>query len=154
MAAFAAAVERLDSADHAYRLAIESALAPETSHALLDAMTAFRNGVADVRERTRRTTNYGDYDPLDTYIPSIPASHAHATRAANEADIARAEVAQRRAQINAHVAESLEKHEIERLIEAKRVRNAAFDRAIRAAMPAGTSDQLATNLLLLAEGWY
>jgi hypothetical protein len=52
------------------------------------------------------------------------------------------------------VAESLDKIEIERLIEAKRLRNAAFDRAIRAAMPGGTSDQLATNLLLLADGWY
>ncbi len=117
-------------------------------------MTAYRNGVAEVRERTRVVTNYGDYDPLDTYIPSIPASHAHATRAANEADVARAEVAHRRAQINAHVVESLDKQEIERLIEAKRVRNAAFDRAVREAMPAGTSDQLATHLLMLADGWY
>ena len=151
---FTAAVAHLDAADHAYRLAIQTALPAEKAHALLEAMTAFRNGVAEVRERTRAVTNYGDFDPLDTYVPSIPASHAHAVRAANEADLARTDVAHRRAQVNAHVAESLEKIEIERLIEAKRVRNAAFDRAIRNAMPAGTSDQLATNLLLLADGWY
>ncbi len=126
----------------------------EKSHALLEAMTAFRNGVAELRERTRGVTNYGDYDPLDTYVPAIAASHAHAVRAANEADLARAEVTHRRQQINAHVAESLDKAEIERLIEAKRARNAAFDRAIRAAVPSGTSDQVATQLLLLADGWY
>lgn len=154
VAAFTAAVERLDAADRAYRVAIEAALPAEKAHALLAAMTAYRNGVAEVRERTRGITNYGDYDPLDTYVPSIPASHAHAVRAANEADLARAEVAHRRAQVNAHVAESLDKAEIERLIEAKRVRNAAFDRAIREAVPSGTSDQVATNLLLLADGWY
>jgi hypothetical protein len=40
------------------------------------------------------------------------------------------------------------------LIEAKRVRNAAFDRAVRDVVPPGTTDQLATNLMLLADGWY
>lgn len=154
VAAFTTAVERLDAADRAYRVAIEAALPAATSHALLESMAAFRDGVVELRERTRARTNYGDYDPLDTYVPSIPASHAHAVRAANEADIARAEIAHRRAQINAHIAESLDKREIERLIEAKRVRNAAFDRAIRAAVPSDTSDQIATQLLLLADGWY
>jgi hypothetical protein len=152
--AFTAAVVRLDDADHAYRAAIEAALPADKAHTLLEAMTAFRNGVAEVRERARAATAYGDFDPLDTYVPSIPASHAHAVRAANEADLARNDVAHRRAQVNAYVAESLDRAQIERLIEAKRVRNAAFDRAIRAAMPPGTSDQLATNLLLLADGWY
>ena len=117
-------------------------------------MAAFRNGVAEVRKRTRALTAYGDFDPLDTYVPSIPASHADAVRAANEADLARTEVAHRRAQVNAHVAGLLDRAEIERLIAAKRVRNAAFDRAIRDAMPLGASDQLATNLLFLADGWY
>jgi len=28
-----------------------------------------------------------------------------------------------------------------------------FDRAIRGGMPAGTSDQIATHLMLLADGW-
>ena len=154
VANFTVAIEALDAADRAYRLAIEAALPAEKSHALLEAMTAFRNGVAEVRERTRGITAYGDFDPLDTYVPSIPASHAHAVRAANEADLARNEVAHRRAQVNAHVVASLDRAEIERLIEAKRVRNAAFDRAIRSAVPAGTSDQLATQLLLLADGWY
>jgi len=110
--------------------------------------------VAAVRERTRVTTGYGDFDPLDTYVPSIPASHAHAVRAANTADIARGEVAQMRAQANARIGELLERDDIVRLTEAKRTRNAAFDRAIRDAVPAGTSDQIATHLMLLADGWY
>jgi hypothetical protein len=36
----------------------------------------------------------------------------------------------------------------------RRARNAAFDRAVRAAIPAESSDQLATHLMLLADGWY
>jgi hypothetical protein len=117
-------------------------------------MAAFRAEVAQLRERTRATTEYGDFDPLDTYVPSIPASHAHAVRAANAADLARGEVARLRAQANGHIGELLERDDIERLTEAKRARNAAFDRAVREAMPAGTSDQIATHMMLLADGWY
>jgi hypothetical protein len=117
-------------------------------------MAAFRADVARLREQTRVTTEYGDFDPLDTYVPAIPASHAHAVRAANTADLARNEVAQLRAQANARIGELLDRDEIVRLTEAKRARNAAFDHAIRSAVPAGTSDGIATHLMLLADGWY
>ncbi|HEY5349112.1 MAG TPA: hypothetical protein VIJ64_05255 [Candidatus Lustribacter sp.] len=148
------AVGRLDDADRTYRAAIEAQLPAPKAAALLRAMAAFRTDVAALRERTRVTTGYGDFDPLDTYVPAIPASHAHAVRAANTADLARGEVAELRARANAAIGEALERNEIERLTEAKRARNAAFDRAIREAVPGGTSDQLATQLMLLADGWY
>jgi hypothetical protein len=143
----------MDAADRDYRAAIEAALPPATAQLILNAMAAFRSDVAALRERTRATTAYGDFDPLDTYVPSIPASHAHAVRAANTADLARSEVAQLRAQANARIGELLERDQIERLTAAKRARNAAFDRAVRDAVP-GSSDGLATHLMLLADGWY
>jgi hypothetical protein len=148
------AVRGMDEADRAYRAAIEALLPAAKATPLLQAMAAFRADVAQLREQTRVTTEYGDFDPLDTYVPSIPASHAHAVRAANTADLARGEVARLRAQANARIGELLERDEIERLTEAKRTRNAAFDRAIRRGMPAATSDQIATHLMLLADGWY
>jgi hypothetical protein len=154
LAKLTAAVQHMDAADRAYRAAIEAQLPPAKATPLLRAMASFRADVAQLRERTRATTEYGDFDPLDTYVPSIPASHAHAVRAANTADIARGEVAQMRAQANARIGELLERDDIVRLTEAKRTRNAAFDRAIRDAVPAGTSDQIATHLMLLADGWY
>jgi hypothetical protein len=144
----------MDDADRAYRAAIEAQLPPAKSTALLQTMAQFRSNVAQLREQTRAATEYGDFDPLDTYVPSIPASHAHAVRAANTADLARGEVARLRAQANARIGELLERGEIERLTEAKRTRNAAFDRAIREALPSATSDQIATHLMLLADGWY
>jgi hypothetical protein len=148
------AVRRMDEADRAYRAVITAQLPAAKSAALLQAMARFRADVAQLREQTRVTTEYGDFDPLDTYVPSIPASHAHAVRAANTADLARGAVARLRAQANAAIGELLDRNEIERLTEAKRTRNAAFDRAIRGGLPAGTSDQVATHLMLLADGWY
>jgi hypothetical protein len=148
------AVRRMDAADRAYRAAVEAALPPAKSASLLQAMAHFRADVARLREQTRAATDYGDFDPLDTYVPSIPASHAHAVRAANTADLARGEVARLRAQANARIGELLERDDVERLTDAKRARNAAFDRAIREALPAGTSDQIATHMMLLADGWY
>ena len=148
------AVQRMDEADRAYRAAIQTHLPAAKAASLLAAMALFRADVAALRERTRVTTEYGDFDPLDTYVPSIPAPHAHAVRAANTADLARGEVARLRAQANARIGELLERNEIERLTEAKRARNAAFDRAIRETIPAETSDQIATHLMLLADGWY
>jgi hypothetical protein len=154
IAALTTAVQRMDAADRAYRAAIEAQLPATKATSLLQTMALFRTEVAALRERTRATTEYGDFDPLDTYVPSIPASHAHAVRAANVADQARSEVARLRAQANGRIGELLERDEIERLTEAKRARNAAFDRAVRAAIPPETSDQIATHLMLLADGWY
>jgi hypothetical protein len=148
------AVRQMDDADRAYRTTIEAQLPAPKAASLLQAMVRFRSDVAAVRERTRVATGYGDFDPLDTYVPAIPASHAHAVRAANTADLARSEVAQLRAQANARIGELLDRDEIVRLTEAKRIRNAAFDQAIRRAVPIGTSDGIATHLMLLADGWY
>jgi hypothetical protein len=148
------AVQQMDAADRAYRATIESRLPPAKATSLLQAMARFRADVAALRERARTTTEYGDFDPLDTYVPSIEASHAHAVRAANSADLARNEVARLRAQANARIGELLERDEIEHLTEAKRARNAAFDRAVREALPPESGDRLATHLMLLADGWY
>jgi hypothetical protein len=153
IAALTGAVRRMDAADRAYRAAIEARLPAAKAATLLQTMARFRADVGALRERTRETTGYGEFDPLDTYVPSIEASHAHAVRAANSADLARGEVARLRAQANARIGELLERDEIDRLTEAKRARNAAFDRAVREALP-GASDQLATHLMLLADGWY
>jgi hypothetical protein len=153
LAALTAAVRQMDAADRAYRAAIEARLPAAKAATLLQTMARFRADVAALRERTRETTGYGEFDPLDTYVPAIAASHAHAVRAANAADLARNEVAALRAQANGRIGELLEREEIDRLTEAKRARNAAFDRAVRAAVP-GASDQLATHLMLLADGWY
>ena len=148
-----AAVALMDEADRAYRAAIEAQVAAPKAVTLLQTMARFRAEVAALRERTRETTGYGDFDPLDTYVPAIAASHAHAVRAANAADLARNEVAQLRSQANGRIGELLDREEIDRLTAAKRTRNAAFDRAVREAVP-GASDQVATHLMLLADGWY
>ena len=154
IAALTEAVRRMDEADRAYRATIEAQLPAAKATPLLGGMARFRADVAALRERTRATTEYVDFDPLDTYVPAIAASHAQAVRAANTADLARTEVDRLRAQANARIGELLERDEIERLIEAKRTRNAAFDRAVRAALPAEAGDQIATHLMLLADGWY
>lgn len=153
IARLTAAVRAMDDADRDYRTAIETQLPKAKAAPVLQSMARFRADAAAVRERAQRATGYGDFDPLDTYVPSLPVSHADAVRAANAADVARNDVAQRRAQANARIGELLTRDEIDRLTEAKRRRNAAFDRAVRGAVP-GASDQLATHLMLLADGWY
>jgi hypothetical protein len=60
------AVRRMDAADRAYRAAIEAQLPAAKATSLLQAMALFRSNVAQLRELTRVTTVYGDFDPLDT----------------------------------------------------------------------------------------
>jgi hypothetical protein len=151
---FVPAVARLDKADHEYRAAIDRLLPKAKARELLAAMASFRAEVNELRERTRTAAGYGDFDPLDIYVPTLSVSHAQAVRSANIADLARGEVVELRAKVNVRIGALLERTEIERLTEAKRARNAAFDRAIRDVMPPGTSDRLATQLMLLADGWY
>jgi len=152
--AFDAAIVRMDDADRAYVAAIERILPPAKAAEMVAAMTAFRDDVYALRARTRAETGYGDFDPLDTYVPSLAVSHGQSVRIANAADLARGHVAVLRAKVNASIGALLEREEIDRLTEAKRQRNAAFDAAIRAAVPRGTSDRLGTLLLVLAESWY
>jgi hypothetical protein len=151
---FVPAVARMDKADREYRAAIDRLLPRPKAREMLAATASFRAEVNELRERTRTEVGYGDFDPLDIYVPSLSVSHAQAVRSANIADLARGEVAELRAKVHARIGSLLERTEIERLTEAKRARNAAFDRAIRDVMPPGTSDRLATQLMLLADGWY
>jgi hypothetical protein len=121
---------------------------------VLEALTAFRSTTAQIRARVRSAFDHGDFDPLDTYAPDMPGSHGESVRRASVTDAARGEVAALRASLNEAIAALLERDEIVRLIAAKRVRNAAFDRSVRAALPAAAGDKLATQLLLLVDGWY
>jgi hypothetical protein len=153
-AAFTPAIERMDDADRAYVASIAEILPAEKAREMLAALTAFRDEVFALRERTRADTGYGDFDPLDTYVPSLAVSHGQSVRIAAAADVARGQVAELRARVNGRIGALLDRADVDRLTAAKRVRNAAFDAAIRAAVPPGASDRLGTLLLLLADGWY
>jgi hypothetical protein len=151
---FARAVSELDAADAAYRSAIGAALPAAKARAVLEALTSFRSDTAQIRADVRSAFGFGDFDPLDTYAPDLPGSHGESVRRASVTDGARGEVAALRTSVNEKIAALLERAEIERLIAAKRVRNAAFDRSVRAALPKAAGDKLATQLLLLVDGWY
>jgi hypothetical protein len=121
---------------------------------VLAALTSFRARAQEIRADVRRTIAFGDFDPLDTYAPDMPGSHGESVRRASITDGARGEVAALRSRLNEELAGLLDRAEIERLITAKQARNAAFDRSVRAALPASAGDKLATQLLLLVDGWY
>ncbi|MGH7682708.1 MAG: hypothetical protein ACREMT_00045, partial [Vulcanimicrobiaceae bacterium] len=97
---------------------------------------------------------YGDFDPLDTYVPPFSGSHADAVRAANLGDRAREAVMNARLEVNGRLGTLLSAVELERLVEAKRQREDAFEQAIRAAILPGVGKRVAEQLELLAEGWY
>lgn len=151
---FEDAIVRLEDADREYRAEIERILPRERAREMLSAMTAFRHEVVAIREQARATLPYGDFDPLDTHVPSFPGSHADAVRAASLADRARQAVADARAAVNAQVAALFESDQLERLRRAKAVRDSAFERAIREAAPSEVSDRLAVQLALLAQNWF
>jgi hypothetical protein len=154
VAAFAAVVAELDAADDAYQAAIGAHLSASKAQATLAALADFRLRVGDIRARVRSAVDYGDFDPLDTYVPTPRGSHGDAVRAASATDAARGEVAYMRARVNEQIGALLEREDIEQLTTAKRARNAAFDRSLRAALPARVTDKLATQLLLLVDAWY
>ncbi|MGD0474778.1 MAG: hypothetical protein ABSB70_16410 [Candidatus Velthaea sp.] len=151
---FAATVAAFDEADAAYRTAIGAMLPSGKARAVLTALAEFRQQVAQIRARVRSTVGCGDFDPLDTYAPQLPGSHGDSVRRSSATDAARSEAAALRARVNEEIAAHLDRDEIERLIEAKRTRNAAFDRSLRAALTDAAGDKLATQLLLLVDGWY
>ena len=148
------AVCKLDAADREYRVAIERILPPDRALQMLSAMDAFRGEVIDIREKTRVAGGYGEFDPLDTYIPSFGRSHADAVRSANLGDRAREAVADARARINAQVALQMTERELDALLDAKESRAEAFEAAIDQALPRDVSKRLRSQLVLLAEGWY
>jgi len=152
--AFEPVVAELDAADSAYRATIGVVLPASKARAVLEALTSFRARAAEIRDQVRRAFDFGDFDPLDTYAPDMPGSHGESVRRSSSTDGARGEVTALRNRLNAELVDVLDRAEIERLIAAKQVRNAAFDRSVRAALPPSTSDKLATQLLLLVDGWY
>jgi len=171
---FVAVVGELDQADRRYRKTIEATVSPEAAGAVLSGMTAFREEVRAVRDRSRREIaelyrayhrTYGWFDPLDAYRPPVEGlSHADGTRVATIADRARAHVDSLRAQVNDAALKRLSQNEVEVLIAAKRRRLEEFEAALRgpleaaaAAHPFVTSaeiDKVVYQLTQLADGWY
>jgi len=148
-----AATAEFDAADAAYRRAVETNLPPHEARETLAALNAFRSRVRALREAVR-WPDHADVDPLDLYDPPATGSHGQAVRNAAATDAARAEVAALRARLNTQIGGMLDRVQIERLVAAKRIRNAEFDRSLRAALPPATSDKIATQILLLVDGWY
>lgn len=151
---FERAAQLFDQADREYRVAIERILSAQHAREMLAAMESFRSEVVSIREQARAAAPYGDFDPLDIYVPSFPGSHADAVRAANLGDRVRQAVADARAEVNMHVGALLSPSEIEQLVEAKRQREAAFEGAILEAVPKDVGRRLGAQLVSLAEGWY
>lgn len=169
---FTQAVSATDTADRAYRAAIEAALPRESAHTMLSTMAAFREMVQQIRESAMRELDemwrrynrtYGWFDPLDTYAaPTHGLNHADATRAATIADRARGQVDALRAQANEAVAKTLTPQQIEALRNDKlrrreRFRTALSD-AVREALGSAAEqaqlDALLDHLTTLTEGWY
>ena len=151
---FNSAVRRFDDADRDYRNAIEHTLSRDRAREMLATMESFRKDVVRVRAQACAAAPYGDFDPLDTYVPPFGGTHADAVRAANVGDRARQAVAEARARANGHIAAMLTPQELDRLVEAKQQRMQAFEEAIREAVPREVNQRLGAQLVMLAEGWY
>lgn len=170
--AFTAAVEQTDSADRAYRSAIEETLPREVAHTMLSTMAAFREMAARTRESAVRELediwkryhrSYGWFDPLDTYAaPTHGLNHADATRAATIADRARAAVEALRAQANEAILKHLDADQVETLRAARTQRRERFRAALETAargtlgdaIEPARYDALLDQLTALADGWY
>jgi hypothetical protein len=172
--AFIPAIAEMDTADAAYRRAIEETLSKEAATHLLSAMASFRDRVRDLREGTRREIgeiyrrygmSYGAFDPLDPYVPPTNGfTHADSTRVATIADRARSMVDELRAQGNAAALQRLSQEQIEQLIAAKRARREAFEASLRCVLEnvagehsgvtALQRDKALYELTQLADGWY
>jgi len=148
------AVHELAKADRAYQKTIERTLPRTRARELLAAMESFRRDVVAIRNQARNAAPYGDFDPLDTYVPSFGGSHAEATRAANVGDRARQMVEDARAHVNARIVANLSAGELERLLDAKRKRGAEFERIITKAMPRDVDPPVIAQLVQVADGWF
>lgn len=157
----------LDAADRAYRTAIEKTLGPTDAARVFEAMSTFRAEVAALRERTRTeleemyaraSRSYGDFDPLDSFVPS-PAGLAHVdgVRAADLADRAKADVETLRARANERIAPAIGSNAAP-IVAAKRTRNATFAGAIHAVvvplLETGPIGKAVESLSQLAASWY
>ncbi len=148
------AVRDLEKADRAYQKAIERTLPRTQAREILARMESFRRDVVAIRNQARNAAPYGDFDPLDTYVPSFGGSHAEATRAANVGDQARQMVEDARAHVNGHIVPQLGPGELERLLDAKRKRGAEFERIIAKAMPREVGAPMVAQLAQVADGWF
>ncbi|MGA3038749.1 MAG: hypothetical protein ABSE64_14855 [Vulcanimicrobiaceae bacterium] len=148
------AVRDLEKADRAYQKAIERTLPRTLAREMLTMIESFRRDVVVVRNQARNSAPYGDFDPLDTYVPSFGGSHAEATRAANVGDRAREMVEDARSHVNAHILEKLGPSELERLRDAKRKRSAEFERILAKAMPRDVGTPMIAQLAQVADGWF
>ncbi len=148
------AVRDLEKADRAYQKTIERTLPRNQAREMLAAMESFRRDVVAIRNQARSSAPYGDFDPLDTYVPSFGGSHAEATRAANVGDRAREMVEDARSHVNAHILEKLGPSELERLLDAKRRRGAEFERILAKAMPRDVGVPMIAHLAQVADGWF
>jgi hypothetical protein len=147
-------VRDLEKADRAYQKTIERTLPRAQAREMLAAIESFRRDVVTVRNQARNSAPYGDFDPLDTYVPSFGGSHAEATRAANVGDQARQMVDDARAHVNAHIVEKLGPSDLERLLDAKRKRGLEFERIIAKAMPRDVAAPMIAQLAQVADGWF
>ena len=147
-------VRDLEKADRTYQKTVERTLPRGLAREMLDAMESFRRDVIAIRNQARNSAPYGDFDPLDTFVPSFGGSHAEATRAANVGDRARQMVDDARAHVNAHIVEKLGPQELERLLEAKRKRGLEFERIIARAMPRDVAPPMIAQLAQVADGWF
>jgi len=160
---------RCDTADRAYRSAIEDVLAAADAREVLGTMSAFRAHVRDIRAAAR--TEIGtlvarvagappDFDPLDVVAPRIEGlSHVDGVRLADLCDRARLRVDALRAEANARIAPHLSEGAREALAAAKRARIDAFTGAVHAQLaPLSASlerfSPTVEALAMLADGWY
>lgn len=148
------AVRDLEKADRTYRKTIERTLPRQRALEMLAAIESFRRDVVAIRNQARNSASYGDFDPLDTFIPPFGGTHADAVRAANIGDQARQTVEDARAHVNSHILPTLGPSELERLREAKRKRIAEFERILKNALPRAVSPPVIAQLAQLADGWF
>lgn len=170
--AFTEAVAATDSADSAYRGAIEQTLPHDKARTMLRAMASFREMAQQTREAAVRELEqlwkrynlaYGWFDPLDSYAPPTHGlNHADATRAATIGDRARGQVDALRNQANQSILGELAPEQIDALRAAKlrrrdRFRTAlgmAFKNAVDSHVDQPAFDSLLDHLTSLTEGWY
>ncbi|HEY1727646.1 MAG TPA: hypothetical protein VGG22_04655 [Candidatus Baltobacteraceae bacterium] len=148
------AVRDLEKADRDYQKTIERTLPRTQAREMLATMEKFRRDVVAIRNQARNSAPYGDFDPLDTFVPSFGGSHAEATRAANVGDRARQMVDDARAHVNSHVVEKIGPSELQRLLDAKRKRGVDFERIIAKAVPRDVGEPMIAQLAQVADGWF
>ena len=169
---FAQAVAATDSADQAYRNAIEATLPHESAHAMLSAMASFRASAQQTREAAvrelgeiwqRYNRSYGWFDPLDSAAaPTHGLNHVDATRAATISDRARSQVDALRERANESLLARLTPEQTETLRAEKLRRRDRFRAALATAFKAGLDTPLEPSrfesaldhLTSLTEGWY